>query len=64
MNLASLGLQAVLNTVSVVWHVLGTIFLVILLPFVAPTHQSANFVFTEFYGVGSEVVMSGLSNNG
>lgn len=31
-----------LNTVSVAWHVVGTVVLVILLPAVAPTHQPAS----------------------
>ena len=30
----------------------GTIVVSILLPCVAPTHQSASFVFTDFQGVG------------
>lgn len=31
-----------MNSVSVVWHVVGTIVLVIMIPAVAPTHQSAS----------------------
>lgn len=38
-----------MNGISVVWHVVGTFVLIILLPAVAPTHQSAEFVFTTFY---------------
>jgi amino acid transporter len=36
------------NATSAVWHFVGTIVLIILLPSVAPTHQSATYVFTEF----------------
>lgn len=46
---------------SACWQVIGAIFLVFLLPSVAPTHQTASFVFTEFQGVG--FVTSGLPNN-
>lgn len=40
---------ALMNGASVVWHITGTFVLIILLPAVAPTHQSAEFVFTTFY---------------
>ena len=46
---------------SACWQVIGAIFLVFLLPSVAPTHQTASFVFTEFQGVGD--VTSGLPDN-
>ena len=39
---------ATLNGVSAVWHLVGTFTLIILLPAVAPTHQSASYVFTTF----------------
>jgi hypothetical protein len=34
------------------WHLVGVIVVSILLPCVAPIHQSASFVFTDFQGVG------------
>ncbi len=39
---------AIMNGVSAVWHVVGTFTLIILLLAVAPTHQSAEYVFTTF----------------
>lgn len=37
-----------INKFSVFWNVCGAVTLIILLPCVAPTHQSAKFVFTTF----------------
>ncbi|BDA43078.1 Amino-acid permease BAT1 [Coccomyxa sp. Obi] len=48
-NFLPTRILALMNGVSVVWHVVGTFVLIILLPAVAPTHQSAEFVFTTFY---------------
>lgn len=51
-----------LSGVSTVWHMVGTVTLIILLPAVAPTHQSAKYVFTEFDDWTTE--SSGITNNG
>lgn len=40
--------------VSVVWHVLGTLAFMIALLAVAPTHQSASYVFTQFDKPGAQ----------
>lgn len=48
LNTFANGILALLNGASVVWHVAGTLAFTIALPCVAPTHQSARFVFTEF----------------
>ena len=37
-----------INKISVFWNALGAITLMILLPVVAPKHQDAKFVFTNF----------------
>ena len=42
-----------LSAVSVVWHVLGAAALTIVIPIVAPTHQSNKFVWGTFYSVDS-----------
>lgn len=43
------------------WHLVGVIVVSILLPCVAPVHQSASFVFTDFQGVG--ITTTGVPNN-
>ena len=48
MNTISTRLLAWVSTFSAAWHILGSTLLVILLPVVAPTHQTGAFVFTEF----------------
>ena len=51
-----------INAFSVVWHVPGVVVLIILLPAVAPTHQSGSYVFGQFNGW--QTVTSGITNNG
>ncbi|CAK0780294.1 hypothetical protein CVIRNUC_005001 [Coccomyxa viridis] len=52
---------ALWNAASVVWHVLGTFVLIILLPAVAPVHQSGAYVFTTF---NSDTSASGVPSSG
>lgn len=59
-NTISTRLLAWVSTFSAAWHFLGTFLLVILLPTVAPTHQSAAFVFTEFQTDDLETTGEGL----
>ena len=58
-NTFSNKLLAILNGISVFWHVVGTFAFIIALLAVAPTHMSASYVFTSFNN-GSGV---GISNN-
>lgn len=53
-------LLALLNGVSVVWHVVGTFVFIIALLAVAPSHQSAKFVFTHFNHPDVGIANSGL----
>ena len=48
-NTFGVHLLKYINNVSIWWHALGTTSLVIAVLAKAPTHQSASFVFTEFY---------------
>lgn len=50
-NTISTRLLAWISTLSAAWHFLGSLVLAVLIPCVAPTHQSASFVFLEFQGV-------------
>lgn len=52
---------ALWNGASTVWHIIGTFVLIILLPAVAPTHQTRAFVFTEF---DSDTTSSGVPSSG
>lgn len=45
------------------WHIIGTIVLIILLPSVAPTHQSATYVFTDFESE-ADIASSGVPSAG
>jgi amino acid transporter len=47
LNIFSSPLVALFNTVSVWWHVLGVLAIVLILVIVPDTHQSFNFVFTD-----------------
>jgi amino acid transporter len=47
LNIFSGHLMAIMNNVSVWWHVVGVAVIVLILLFVPDTHQSANFVFTD-----------------
>ncbi len=47
LNIFSGHLMAVMNNVSVWWHVVGAAFIVLVLIVVPDTHQSMSFVFTE-----------------
>lgn len=65
LNTFGVRIVAILNSVSVWWHVLGVAVIVGALTFVPDSHQSASFVFTEFvnntgWGSGFYVVMIGL----
>ncbi|MFD4896482.1 amino acid permease [Streptomyces sp. NPDC058411] len=65
LNTFGVGIVAVLNNVSVWWHVVGVAVIVGALTFVPDSHQSASYVFTEFvnntgWGSGFYVVMIGL----
>ncbi len=46
-NIFSGHLLAVVNNISVWWHVAGAAIVILVLIIVPPTHQSASFVFTE-----------------
>lgn len=48
MNIISVRLLGWMSIASVYWHIIGTLTVVIGLAIVAPTHQSASFVFGEF----------------
>lgn len=47
LNIFSSHLMAVMNNVSVWWHVVGATAIVLILAFVPDQHQSFNYVFTE-----------------
>ena len=49
LNTIGTKLAALLNGFSSVWHMVGTLVIVIVLLAVAPTHQSGSFVFGTFY---------------
>ena len=57
MNIFRSHLLAVVNNISVWWHVAGAAIVILVLIFVPDTHQSVNFVFTE------RINNSGFSNN-
>jgi amino acid permease (GABA permease) len=64
LNTFSVRLVAILNRVSVWWHVLGVTTIVVALAVVPSHHQSASFVFTHFVnntGWGSAIYVSALS---
>lgn len=75
LNAISVKVLGWLSIASVYWHVLGTVGIVITLPVVAMTHQTAKWVFTEFIPPSSnpnnfvpppgsdEVPGVGISNN-
>ena len=65
LNTFGVRIVALLNSVSVWWHVLGVAVIVGALAFVPDHHQSASFVFTKFvnntgWGSGVYVVLLGL----
>lgn len=64
LNTIGTKLAALLNGFSSVWHMVGTLVIVIVLLAVAPTHQSRSFVFGTFYRVGTAEIVSGITNNG
>jgi amino acid transporter len=57
MNIFRSHLLAVVNNISVWWHVAGAAIVILVLIIVPDTHQSVNFVFTE------RINNSGFSNN-
>ncbi|MFI0241654.1 amino acid permease [Streptomyces sp. NPDC016845] len=65
LNTFGVRIVAVLNSVSVWWHVGGVVVIVAALAFVPDRHQSVSFVFGEFvnntgWGSGAYVVLIGL----
>jgi amino acid permease (GABA permease) len=61
MNTFGISLVALLNDVSVWWHLLGVATIVAVLAFVPDHHQSASFVFSKFVnGTGFKFPGSGL----
>ena len=56
-NIFRSHLLAVVNNISVWWHVAGAAIVILVLIFIPDTHQSVNFVFTE------RINNSGFSNN-
>lgn len=62
MNVASTKIIAWMNAISVFWHVAGAITLIILIPAVAPVHQSGSYVFGTFNDWS--LSNSGITNNG
>ena len=56
----STKLLGFLSITSVWWHILGTLTIVIGLPIVAPTHQTAKWVFTEFISPGAAPAPDGV----
>ncbi|EFN58316.1 hypothetical protein CHLNCDRAFT_142334, partial [Chlorella variabilis] len=53
-------LLAILNGISVFWHVVGTFVFIVALLAVAPTHQSASYVFGHFNKPDVGIASSGL----
>ena len=64
LNTIGTKVSAYLNGFSSVWHMVGTLVLVITLLAVAPTPQRGTFVFSTFYKVGVPEIASGITNNG
>lgn len=60
LNSISVKLSGYMADVSVWWHVIGTIIVIIILPAAAPSHQSAESVFTGF---AQNADTTGVSNN-
>ncbi|MDX6314908.1 MAG: hypothetical protein QOF84_1713 [Streptomyces sp.] len=65
LNTFGVRIVAVLNDISVWWHVIGVVLIVGALTFVPGTHQSTSFVFTHFvnntgWGSSFYVVLLGL----
>ena len=54
LNAISTRVLGWLSVSSVVWHVVGTLVIVIGLPIIAPTHQSASWVFGKFIPPGAD----------
>ena len=62
LNIFSTKINALLNSISAVWHIVGVVVCIIVLPAVAPTHQSAKYVFTDFEGTATNA--GDIGNNG
>jgi amino acid permease (GABA permease) len=65
LNTFGVGLVALLNDISVWWHLVGVVVIVGILFFVPSNHQSASFVFTKFvnntgFGIPFYVFLIGL----
>lgn len=61
LNIAGVRLVALLNNISVWWHIIGVLVIVGVLAFVPAHHQSTSFVFTHFVnttGWGSTVYVA------
>jgi amino acid permease (GABA permease) len=59
LNQFGIRLVALLNDISVWWHILGVLIIVAVLAFVPSHHQSASFVFGHFYN-GTGLVVPGF----
>eukprot|EP00891_Asterochloris_glomerata_P002201 jgi/Astpho2/2201/Aster-03190 len=62
LNIFSTKINALLNSISAVWHIVGVVVCIIVLPAVAPSHQSAKYVFTDFEGTATNA--GDIGNNG
>ena len=62
LNCVSTRLVGWFSGISTVWHMVGTVAIIIILPSVAPTHKSGSYVFTNFDVWQTEP--DGITNNG
>ena len=62
LNTFGTAINAMLNAFSSLWHMVGVIVIVIVLPAVAVTHQSGSFVFSNFQGPADNV--GAIDNSG
>ena len=60
LNSAGLRILTLATQVGAVFHLVGVLLLVVVVPAVSPTHNSASFVFTTFYADGG--IESGIPN--
>ncbi|KAK9806414.1 hypothetical protein WJX73_003539 [Symbiochloris irregularis] len=61
MNAFNTRIVAWLSGFSVVWHFASLIVIIIMIPTVAPKHQTASFVFTKFYDAAE--TKTGITSN-
>jgi Amino acid transporters len=62
LNQFGIRLVALLNDISVWWHIFGVLIIVAVLAFVPSHHQSASFVFGHFYNGTGLVVPPSISS--